>query len=435
MESAYIFGHVGNLVEFLGTGWSIEDNYAWAVGYESKLTLPLPGTDKPYSVRLTLHGLVNPGVRDAQRLIIRAGAVELGRFSIAGRATIEFALAAEQTAGRDAIELTLIHPDAMRPVDFLSSDDSRWLTLCFHSAGLIQEDPIAAADPAEAAVLPIGIVAGNYSALQLTRIVAALPSLRGKIRVCYVDTDSDLRETAHTRPDDALSSASFCWLQGGVGRGPIVQAIQAALPPACAIQRFGIPQMQAFWPFVSADPRAVREPGRYQPARYRFGDRIGASLAHYTMADDMLYLIYEGLADKEMPDLDALLAMDVMNWKRLDARSDIKIAAAMQKAVRQERLFMAPTFPGPALKRLLVEQLLDMPLLHAIANRADLLADLDRLMEGYVGRAEELPVYPAVARHFGFAWWNPEQRYRWHGNRVGFREYILDYIRWAAWRP
>ncbi len=433
MESAFIFGQVGNLTGCLGTGWSVEDTYAWAVGYESFLTLPLPADDQSYRAHFTVHGLTNPGVRDAQRLIVKAGDVALGKFAVSERTTVELTLPPELTAGQEQIVLTLLHPDALRPSDFLDSTDTRPLTICFHSAGLIQDLPEAASE-AEAD-LPVGIVAGNFNALQLARIASALPSLRGKFKIQYTDTHPHLEETAHTRSADAVSSAAFCWLQLCTGRASTTQALRAALPAGCPVQRFGIPEMHAFWPFLGADPRAVREPDRYVPARYRFGDRIAMSLPNHTMADDLLFMIYEGLAEKEMPDLNALLAVDIMSWKRLDSRCDVKIASALEAMVRRDRPFKAPTIPGLPLLRILTERLLDTPAIRAVVSHADLLLELDELMRGYVGRREELPLDPRVARHFQLSWWTENQTYRWFGNRLGFKDYMLDYMRWAAWRP
>ncbi len=425
------------MADALGAGWSIEDNYAWAIGYESKLTLPLPGNDKPYVMRFTLHPLLDPAGRKSQRIVFLAGADVLGRFEISDRTTIDFALPVALTAGLDRIELTLVHPDALRPTDFLPTPDTRWLALCFHSAGLVQEDVATADQDAIGAStsLPTVIVAGNYYALQLSRIAGALPSLRGKMQVQYVDTHPSLAYSAHTRPHDAFARAQVCWLQNGVGIGATVQAIRDALPADCAIRRFAIPEMHAFWPFLSADPRAVREPDRYIPARYGFGDRIAAGLTHYPMADDLLPVIYDGLAQKEMPDLDALLAMDAMNWKRLDSRADVKLAPYLQAAVRRDRVFNAPTIPGPALMRVLAERLLDCPVLNAHLPADVRVADLDTATQGFTGRREELPIHPAIAAHFGLAWWKPGHRYRWHANSTTFEEYIVDYIRWTAWRP
>ena len=59
----------------------------------------------------------------------------------------------------------------------------------------------------------------------------------------------------------------------------------------------------------------------------------------------------------------------------------------------------------------------------------------DALLDGYVGRRMEVPVDPAVARHFGLAWWSPDTAYAWLGNRRTRAEYLSDYMRWAPWRP
>ena len=325
----------------------------------------------------------------------------------------------------------------MRPVDFLPTPDTRWLALCFHSAGLIQEDvAISVGDIAgNGADLPVCVVAGNYYALQLARIARALPSLRGKLRIHYVDTHLALADSAHSRPGNTLASAEICWLQTGAGIRATVQALQDALPSTCTVRRFAIPEMHAFWPFLSADARAMREPDRYITARYRFGDRIAAALTHYAMADDMLHVIYDGTIEKEMPNLDALLAVDVMNWKRLDSRADVKLAAYLQAAVRHERVFNAPTIPGPALLRALAERLLDCPSMQAFATHDALATDLEAVTQGFAGRREELPIHPRIAKHFGLGWWKPGHKYRWHANSVTFEEYIAHYIRWAAWRP
>ena len=49
--------------------------------------------------------------------------------------------------------------------------------------------------------------------------------------------------------------------------------------------------------------------------------------------------------------------------------------------------------------------------------------------------ADVVPVDPAVARHFGLAWWSPDTAYAWLGNRRTRAEYLSDYMRWAPWRP
>ena len=132
LEAAFVFGSLGNLSEALGTGWSVEDNWAWAIGAESRLNLSLPSHAAHYIVRLTLQPLVNPGVLDAQRLSIETAAGKLASFSIDRRTTIELALPIEQTRDRSRIELILRHPDALRPSGFKKSDDSALAEPVFH---------------------------------------------------------------------------------------------------------------------------------------------------------------------------------------------------------------------------------------------------------------------------------------------------------------
>lgn len=109
MEAAFIFGQIGDLVEFLGRGWSVEENFAWATGAESHLALPLPGDDKPYTLSFNLHPLINPAGRNSQRVVFLAGPEVLGRFEVKERDTVELDLPLHVTAGRTRIDLTLIH--------------------------------------------------------------------------------------------------------------------------------------------------------------------------------------------------------------------------------------------------------------------------------------------------------------------------------------
>ena len=58
LDVAYVFGNMGNLAEGPGAGWSVEDEFAWTIGAESELTLPLPGHDKGCFLRFNVHAAV-----------------------------------------------------------------------------------------------------------------------------------------------------------------------------------------------------------------------------------------------------------------------------------------------------------------------------------------------------------------------------------------
>lgn len=432
-EAAFVFGRLGNLSEALGEGWSVEDNYAWAIDAESRLNLPLGGYGARYVLRLTVQPLVNPGVVNAQRLDIDTVAGPLGRFTIDRHTTIELPLPLELTRNRRHLELILRHPDGLRPDTFKNPNDSRLLSLCFLSGALVRKLDAAPEHKAEAAPPCQLIVAGADVARQIAGVISALPVLRQRVACHFVNTDQG--RGAAPPPTRTLQSATMCWEQSGGDPAAEWSALRGLLPADCDRRRFATPRMTALWPFLGSDPRLVPEGDRYPNGRYPFGDRIGASLAALQLPDDIKQLSYQAMAEKEMPDLDALLAADRAAWLRLDAAHDVKVADFIVENFRRYRLFFAPLFPTGELLRHMVVQLLAGSPIELLCNPAQLRQELDFLLTGYLGRREELPIHPHVARRFGLVWWQPGMRYRWFGNRWTFEEYAPRYIRWTPWRP
>ena len=123
MDAAFVFGSTGNLSAALGAGWSVEETFAWAIGAESELSLPLPGDDTAYVLRFDIHPALFPPMVTRQRLMIRAGKTVLGSFELTARETIVIPLPVDLTSGAERLELTLIHPDAVRPRDHLAIDE------------------------------------------------------------------------------------------------------------------------------------------------------------------------------------------------------------------------------------------------------------------------------------------------------------------------
>ena len=438
LETAFVFGHLGNLTEALGHGWSVEDHYAWAVGEESHLSLPLPGDAADYRLRFTLHPLVRQGIRNAQRLALATAEGELADFEVSKPTTLEIPLPSVLTRGRSRLDLILTHPDALRPRDFMDSPDSRWLTLCFQSAGLLRDEAEAADRSAAAAEGEVchGLVIGHEPARQMAAILNRLPCLQGKAVLHHISPDGSLDAALAGVPPPALDAARLCWQQEGVGTAAIRAALDRSMPKDCVRQTFPSLRLNALWPFLGDDPRLVAEPGRHDAGRYPYGDRIAASLAGMWLPDDVVALSYESMLEKELADLDARLAADADLWRASDAATDVAVTDYILQHFRQQRwLFVAPTRIGPSLLRHMLEQLFAGSPLATLCDAATLRRELDALMAGYIGRREELPVPPAVARHFRLEWWRPGMTYRWAGNRWTFEQYALNAIRWHAWRP
>ena len=437
MKAAYVFGHVGNLVSELGRGWSVEDQYAWAVDAESELSLPLPGDDAAHAVQFDVHPLTYPDLRPSQRLTVLAGDVELAQATLTERTAVAVPLPLSLTRGQTRIDLRLLHPDGIRPSDARPVEDGRVLSLCFHAASLVVADnPVTHEPPLVSRPRPPSllraVIAGNYTALQLAWIYQRMPALRDHLAVHYIDVGQPLQAQADVQ---AVEQAQICWFQADTGPDDLRATLRERLPPSCEVVSVPTPHCNALWPFQGEDPRLVRDPVRYREGRYPFGDRIAAGLAQFNITDDVVLLIYESMVEREMPNLDVELAADIEAWRALDARCDIKLADRMAAQFRTSRLFIAPTVPGAALLRELAVRLLAWPPVREQLNPAAVVTDLDHVLEGYVGRREELPIHPRVARHFQLGWWREDMVYRWANNRYRFQEYVIDYIRWAPWRP
>lgn len=433
MESAYVFGNLGNLSAALGGGWSVEDAFAWAVGDgHSDLALPLPGDDASYVLRLDIHPALFPPAVMRQRLTIGSGDFALGSFELSGRQTIAVGLPVALTRGQRRLSLDFLHPDAARPSDHGMDEDSRELGFCFHSASLVQAGFEAAAGVLE----PVhGLIAGSATAQQICQVIGKLRCLKGRWGVRFVDTARRLQDGMANLPPGALETSRFVWTETNAGLRASRDGLREVLPADCSGRAFYAPTCQALWPFQGRDSRAVPEPGRYPASRYPYGDRLAQALAGVQLGDDLLLLMYEAATAKEPLDLDALFAADLDRWQQADAQSDVRLAAFIGAHFRSDRLFLSPDRLGPALLREMVLQVLDDPMVRDVAAPEVVMRELDTVLEGFTGRREEVPVHPRVARHFRLSWWSPDMKYRWMNNLLSNQDYILGYIKWTPWRP
>jgi Polysaccharide biosynthesis enzyme WcbI len=439
LDAAFVFGTLGNLSAALGFGWSSEEAFSWAIGAESELTLPLPGDGLPIVLRFDIHPAIFLPKVPCQRLMIRAGKIVLGSFELVARQTIAIPLPEALTSGAQSLHLTLVHPDAARPRDHLPVDDSRRLALCFHSASL--EQPGADGAPMSSVANPAtlepvhGVIAGDSTALRISEVISKLPCLKGRFGLRFLDLSKPLDEAADRLPADTLETMRFCWIQLNAGTPETRDPLRRLLNADCVLRTFYAPIIYALWPFQGPDRRAVREPGRYDPSRYPYGDRLAQALATMSLPDDVTYLMYEMSVAQEALDFEEIYANDLRRWRAESRKSDLRLANFIEHHLSTRRLFIAPNRVAPALLREMVDQLLDDSLVRDIATPETLAAELDALLDGYTGWQQEVPIHKRVADHFKLTWWSPDTKYRWENNLRTYREYILDYIRWVQWRP
>lgn len=438
MERVFVFGSQGNVAAALGQGWSVEEAFAWTIGLASTLALPTTGDTRAYTLRLDLHPAIFPGAIDRQSLTIRLDGKALAHFELSERRVIVVPLPVERTVGHRQIRLTLEHPDAARPADHGGSDDTRVLGFCFHSATLALTragETASAHAESPSGLEPVhGLIGGGALANVLTEIIGKLPSLRGCVGLRVIDFATPLDERIATLPPATLDTASFCWIDNRAGTANDRDGLRARLPEGCATFTFLTPHLRALWPFLTIDPRARPEPGRYADARYPQGDRIAMQFANANIPDDVVWLMYEAAAEQEPVDLDAALDEELRHMIRDEAAADIRMADYIRAHLGTSRLFLTPYLPNVPLIREIAARLLDIPPLRDVVRGDVLREELDALLEGFVPWDVELPVHPRVARHFGLNWWTPEMTYRWFNNYRTRRQYTLDYIRWVPWR-
>ncbi len=427
---------MGNLAGGPGAGWSVEDEFAWTIGAESELTLPLPGHDRACVLRFNVQAAVFPPKVPRQRLMIRAGKAVLGSFDLTGRETIMVALPLDLTRGARQLALTFIHPDAVRPRDHQPVDDSRRLAICFHSgtlAGAESDDTVPSAAPYLDMVH--GVIAGDITAMRIAEVIGKLPSLRGRFGIRFLDLSLPPNEALERLPPKTLRSMDCCWMELNAGSPSTRDPLRDRLPGGCELRTFYTPVAKSLWPFQAPDRRAVVEPGRYYPSRYPHGDRIVQALVSMNLPDDVLYLMYEMATGQDELDLGKMFDDDLRRWNAEGRQSDMNFAGFIVKHFTRDRIFSAPNRVGPLLLRQMVEQVLDNGTVRDIVRPETLAAELDTLLDGYVGWPEEVPIHKRVANHFNLSWWSPGMRYRWQNNLRTHREHVLDTINWAQWRP
>jgi hypothetical protein len=438
LEGVFVFGTLGNVVSGLGSGWSIESEFAWTIGRDSTLTLALPGDDRSYTLRFDLHPAVFPGTLESQVLTVSIGDTAIATFELSGRREIMVPLPPDATLGRPEIELRLHHPLAARPCDHGPSEDQRPLGFCFHTGTLaLRRAGDAASSHAKDAGLlePVhGLIAGGAMANLVGEIVGKLPSLRGRFGLRVIDFATPPRQRIVELPPGTLDSASFCWIDNRAGLPEDRDAMRAMLPDTCRKLTFLTPHLRCLWPLLASDPRSRAEPGRYGDARYPQGDRLAMPLATANMPDDVVYLMYDMAVEKEALDLDGAFAREIRAMRQEEAAADIRVAGFIQNNLSSHRLFLTPYLPGARLILEMTRGILDLPEVHMVADAATVHRELDALLEGFVPWDVELPIHARVARHFDLRWWRPDMRYRWFNNHRTHRQYMLDYIRWVPWR-
>jgi len=204
--------------------------------------------------------------------------------------------------------------------------------------------------------------------------------------------------------------------------------------PVARIPRVAVPLVSAsfLWPFGgAAHPSNADSPFlKGGPYPGELGDGFLNRLIRGAVPAE------QALEQYRQHDLGGSAALDrryelLMDQQRMrDEATGFLIASEIEANFRKEPLFLSPHHPGLRVTRALAVQCFQK--MGAPQERIELLAStLNRSPFPQV----ELPMHPAVARHFGLQYGGPGTDYYWHGEgRFTWDEWVLRYMGYD-WNP
>ncbi len=279
---------------------------------------------------------------------------------------------------------------------------------------------------------PAILIYGNCQGEHVGHVAQYLPGLREKFDVKVIALHVVTAPDWDTLYDEAFfANVAVVWNQVESGEPTAHRKIfESRIPPGCQVVKYPPLSILCLWPFSGADPRQAVRTEDFYP----WPDSIAASLANEDLSDDALFDRYMQLSTEKMPNINRRLRIDGIRGKATDALADIPIWDWVEANFRDRRLFHTSShltgLPTGHLLKALIARTEGLTAAEILRARQE----TDFLLRHYRGQdVEMVPVHPLVAEQLDLSWYNPDQRYRWHGHEWTFRDYILKYIRWEPY--
>jgi tetratricopeptide (TPR) repeat protein len=176
-------------------------------------------------------------------------------------------------------------------------------------------------------------------------------------------------------------------------------------------ERIAVPVVHGgfLWPFAGQphpnNPSpSFREAGPYGS---EMSDAYLNRLVKANTPPDEAVRKYSALDVNATVSLDRLLEISLEKQRSRDSASGFSIAPVIEAYFRREPIFLTPYHPNARVAVALAEQLFAKLGVDPGDTRR-----MQRTMRVTPFPKDELPVHPAVARHFGLSWATPDRRYR-----------------------
>lgn len=448
------FRHEGNAATFLGEGWSIQESDGiWTVGEASQLTLPPCPGNCAFVLEMVAWPMVHAPALLQQKLEIYLNdhVVYSAMLSEPEPRVINFQVPPGVLHDDTPNVLSLHHPDAAAPADFVASHlDYRRLGI--HLVSLSIEAVLGEAPPAQPAAQAAaghsvddrGVILFSWGETpwEISCVLEGFPPFDDAFRFHFVDNSTPWNSALAKLSERDRRRVIAIWEevasppeQDGTSKRDARDTSPGHRRNGPRRVKIPRPIADCLWPLRGHDPRLVLEPPLYPRGRYPYTDRAAFNLvAEKELPDDALYARYLAHSEQIMPDLAAAFSRDVESWTALDRGCDVRIREFIVANFRSSRLFHAPETPAAPLLAYIVEHLLAtlLPTLPVLPSA--FLHEFAYYIHGYQGPFQnQVPVHPLVAERLGLSFLAPDERYRRGHTKRTFRQHILDYIRWEPW--
>lgn len=260
-------------------------------------------------------------------------------------------------------------------------------------------------------VLPMELclLHANCQGGPLARLLALSPDFAGRWTIRHV-----LNYTREPVPEDALTGCSLFLYQklgahwGELASARLLDRLAPGVPALCLPNLF----FKGYWPLWT------------NASTMHFGDVYLDYLTDKGLGPaEVVHLYLRGHVDG-LYDLDGLVAESQRVQREREQGCVIGLADYVDTHWKETQLFSSVNHPAPDLVRMVADAVLAALGLPPLAA--------DALARGGPGLAcdtqFELPIHPAVGRHFGLAFAGPERLYPAYGKRLSFRQYALCYV-------
>lgn len=277
---------------------------------------------------------------------------------------------------------------------------------------------------------PTILVYGNCQASVLAQVFSRLPGIGEVCEVRYIPSFAHPISGKPPVPKVWLERCLLFLEQRGVWDE---FEHKSDLPGSAALLRYPTVSLRSLWPLQASDPRN-RAIVDFPFGQYPYGDRLVLELLEAGYSGEALLCEYMARDLPGMVDLDRLFELELERQRQVDLHCDIRLADFIRTHFRSTRLFWTHNHPSAALHKYTLRSLLAQ--LGALGGGLDDVAVAAWLDEYFQDREPtgevSVALHPQVISHFKLHWADEQTRY-WHfrGEPVAYREYMLDYIRFA----